>query len=283
MFCLRLLGPVATLFSIKSDRFPQLTVAFYEPNLFAVKARHFLRALLIFPYQLFIIVIFFLLVTFLVVGSCLVGLFDNGSNSTHKCLTYWARACLFLSGLSIYIEGLERLNPESTYVFMANHASFLDILLVFAYVPHNFRIIAKEEVFRIPIMGWILQRSHQIPMDRANPRKGLASLRTAAALLKKGISIVVFPEGTRTTDGAIQEFKATLFILPIRAGVSVVPVLIEGTFHALRRGTFLLNPAPLKMTFHDPICVGALKDRDRWTFARKVQDPLVAAAAPKFD
>ena len=248
----------------------------------AVKARRLARALLLVPYQLFIIIIFFLLVTLLAIGGCLASLFDRGGARIHKCLTYWARACLFLSGLSIHIEGLERLNPGGTYVFMANHASFLDILLVFAYVPHDFRIIAKEEVFSIPVMGWILKRSNQVSMDRTNPRKGLASLRRAAALLKEGISIVVFPEGTRTTDGAIQEFKATLFVLPIRAGVSVVPVLIEGTFHALRRGSFLLNPAPLKMTFHEPIHAGVLKDRDRWTFARKVQDILAASTAPAF-
>ncbi len=240
-----------------------------------------MRTLLLFPYQLFAVVTFFLLVMVLAVGSCLMSLFDKNGNRIHRCFTYWAKACLFLSGLSVKIEGLERLHPKRTYVFMANHASFLDILLVFAYVPYNFRIIAKEEIFRVPIMGWILKRARQIPMNRANPRKGLASLRNAAGLLKEGISIVAFPEGTRTPDGAIKDFKATLFILPIRAGLPVVPVLIDGTFHALRRGSFLLNPAPLKITFHDPIPVESLKDRDRWIYAKRVQETLMASASPE--
>ncbi len=247
-------------------------------SLFAVKARDLPLRLLRLPYQIFVMVVFFLLVTVLALVSCVTRVFDKAGKRTHKCLVYWAKACLFLSGLTIHVEGLERLHPKRTYVFMANHASFLDILLIFAYVPHNFRIIAKEEAFKTPVMGWILRGAREIPMNRANPRKGVESLRNAAALLKEGISIVVFPEGTRSSDGRIKNFKPTLFILPIRAGLPVVPVLIEGTFHALRRGSFLLNPAPLKMTFHDPILAGSLRDHDRWSYAKRVQEILIASS-----
>jgi 1-acyl-sn-glycerol-3-phosphate acyltransferase len=159
---------------------------------------------------------------------------------------------------------------------MLNHSSFLDILLAFAYIPYNFRIITKEEIFWVPLMGWALKKSGQIPMNRTNPRKGLESLRQASELLKKGISIVVFPEGTRSRDGEIREFKATLFILPIRTKVSVVPVLVEGTFEALRRGSILVNPVPLRLTFHNPIAAVSFNgDRERWIFAKKVQEVLV--------
>lgn len=243
-------------------------------------AKNLLRRLLLLPYQLFVMLVFLLLVICWGIGSGLVGLFDKDGNRTHKCLTYWARTNLTLVGLKVRIDGLERLDPKGTYIFMANHASFLDILLAFACIPHNFRIIAKVETFSIPIMGWVLKRSHQIPMHRVNPRKGLASLHQAAGLLKKGISIFVFPEGTRTFDGEIKEFKAPLFILPIRARVPVVPVLIEGTFNALRRGSFFLKPAPLKITFHDPIPVGSFKDRDRWIYAKKVQEVLMSSSRP---
>ena len=164
---------------------------------------------------------------------------------------------------------------------MPNHASFLDILLAFAYIPHNFRIITKKEIFCFPLMGWALKRSRQVPMDRANPRKGLASLRQASALLREGISIVVFPEGTRTTDGEIKDFKATLFILPIRTGLPVVPVRLKGTFTALKRGSILLDPAPLKMTFCDPIPQRSFNDRDRWIYAKRVQEVLTFGPASK--
>ena len=239
-----------------------------------------LRRLLLFPYQLFVVLFFPLLTVFGGVGSCLASLFDASGNRAHRCLTYWAKTNLALAGLRVQIEGLELLDPEQTYVFMPNHASFLDILLAFAYIPYNFRIITKEKIFWIPFMGWALKRSRQIPMDRTNPRKGLVSLRQASNLLKKGISIVVFPEGTRTINGEIQDFKATLFILPIRAGIPVVPVLIEGTFDTLRRGTILLNPVPLKLTFHHPIPAGSFKDRDRWLYANKVREVLISSPSP---
>ena len=240
-------------------------------------AKTLLRSLLLLPYQLIVMLFFFLLTIFWGVGSCLASLFDASGNKTHRGLTYWAKTNLALAGLRVKIEGLECLDPKQTYVFMPNHASFLDILLAFAYIPCNFRMITKEEIFCIPLMGWALKRSRQIPMDRANPRKGLASLSQAFNLLQEGISITVFPEGTRTSDGEIKDFKATLFILPIRSGVPVVPVRIDGTFEALKRGSVLLNPVPLKITFHPPIAGGSFTDRDRWLYAKKVQEVLVSS------
>lgn len=240
-------------------------------------AKNWVRRILLFPYQLFVIVSFFLLVLLWGIGSCLASLFDNNGNRTHRWLTYWAKSSLALAGLRVQIRGLDSLDPKQTYIFMPNHASFLDILLAFAYIPYNFRIITKEEIFWIPLMGWALKRSRQISMNRTNPRKGLASLNQAFNLLQEGISIVVFPEGTRTLDGEINELKATLFILPIRSGIPVVPVRLEGTYQALKRGSILLNPAPLKLTFYDPIPVGSLKDQDRWLYAKMVQEVLTAS------
>lgn len=238
------------------------------------------RRLLLLPYQLFVILLFFLLAVFWGIGICLASLLDARGDKAHRCFTYWAKTNLALAGLRVRIEGLEWLEPKQTYIFMPNHASFLDILLAFAYIPFNFRIITKKEMFYVPLMGWALKLSCQIPMDRANPRKGLASLRRASGLLQEGISIVVFPEGTRTSDGQINDLKATLFVLPIRSGVPVVPVRIDGTFEALRRGSILLNPVPLKITFHRPIPAGSFKDRDRWLYAKRVREVLASSPSP---
>jgi len=111
-------------------------------------------------------------------------------------------------------------------------------------------------------------------MDRKNPWKALTSLREAADRLKQGISIAVFPEGTRSPDGKIQDLKKALFILPTRSRVPVVPVLIEGTFQGLKRGSILLNPVPLKMTFYDPIPADSFEVWDRNLFAEKVHQLL---------
>jgi 1-acyl-sn-glycerol-3-phosphate acyltransferase len=247
-----------------------------------VKRAPVLSRLILLPYQLFVIFCFSALTVFWGLGSCLASLFDLNGNRAHRCLTYWAKTNLALAGLPVKVEGLERLDRNATYIFMANHASFLDIILSFACIPYNFRIVTKEEMFLLPVMGWALRRSRQVPMDRANPRKGLASLKRAAALLQEGISIVVFPEGTRTPDGKIQDFKATLFLLPIRSGIAVVPIRIEGTFDALKKGSFLLNPVLLKMTFYDPIPAGSFNDdQERWLYAKRVQELLGPSPATK--
>jgi len=162
---------------------------------------------------------------------------------------------------------------------MPNHASFLDTLLALAYIPCNFRNIIKEEVFSIPLLGLVLRRSGEIALDRKNPWKALRSLRRSADLLKEGISIVVFPEGTRSRNGEIQQFKTALFILPIRSRIPVVPVRIEGTFQALKRGSILLNPVPLRLTFYDPIPADPFEVRHRDIYAEKVRQVLGGAVA----
>ncbi|MFQ5683537.1 MAG: lysophospholipid acyltransferase family protein [Candidatus Binatia bacterium] len=239
-----------------------------------METKSVLRKALFLPYQLYVILIFGSLTFFGAVGSYVASFFDANGNWAHRCLTYWARGNLALAGLRIQVEGLERLDPEKTYIFMPNHASFLDILLAFATIPYNFRFIIKEELFSIPFLGLALRSSGQLPMDRKNPRKGLRNLRQAGDPLREGISVVVFPEGTRTRQGAMQDFKATLFLLPIRTRVPVVPVLIEGSFQALKRGSILLNRVPLRLTFYDPIPADMLEDRDRGIYAEKVRRAL---------
>jgi len=161
---------------------------------------------------------------------------------------------------------------------MPNHSSFLDVLLVFAFIPHNFRSIVKEEFFSIPLLGLTVKSSGQIPLDRNSPRKGLQSIKRAAELLRRGVSIVVFPEGTRSPDGKIHEFKTTLFVLPIRTRTPVVPVLIEGTFQALRRGSVLLKNHPVKVTFLDPVSADCFSDKDRALYAEKVRRRLIESS-----
>jgi 1-acyl-sn-glycerol-3-phosphate acyltransferase len=235
-----------------------------------------LRKALLFPYQLFVILFFFPLTYFWGIVSYIASFFDANGNLAHRCIRQWARTSLALAG---HIEGQERINPKNTYIFMPNHASFLDTLLALAHIPCDFRNIIKEEVFSIPLLGLVLRRSGEIPLDRKNAWKALRSLRRSADLLKEGISIVVFPEGTRSPNGEIQEFKTALFILPIRSRIPVVPVLIEGTFQALKQASILLNPVPLKMTFCDPIPADSFEVRDRDSYAENVRQVLSISMA----
>jgi 1-acyl-sn-glycerol-3-phosphate acyltransferase len=225
--------------------------------------------------QLFLVVLFLLLGVSWGIGCYIASLFPGGQDRAHRYLIRWARVSLALARLRVTVAGLERLDLGRTYVFMPNHASFLDILLVLASIPHNFRFLVKEEFFSIPLLGLTVKSSGQIPLDRQSPRKGLQSIRQGADLLKKGVSIVVFPEGTRSRDGNIGEFKTTLFVLPIRTKTPVVPVLIEGTFEALPRGNVFLKRYPIKITFLDPLPPDLLSDKDRGLYAEKVRQRLI--------
>lgn len=243
-------------------------------------ADRILRRSLLLPYQLFTLVLFTVLFLLCVLAIVVAGLGDPGGDRANRCLRYWARANLALTGLRVQVEGLDRLDRRATYVFMPNHASFLDILLTLAYIPYNFRMIIKEEIFTVPLVGWVLRRSGQIPLNRSSPRKGLRSLRRASRLIHKGVSVVVFPEGTRTANGDIGDFKAALFVLPIRSGAAVVPVLIEGTFAALKRGSVFLRPVPLKLTFYAPVAADSFTEHDRVLYAEKVRAIFVSSRSP---
>jgi 1-acyl-sn-glycerol-3-phosphate acyltransferase len=234
-----------------------------------------LKRSLFFLYQLYLVVVFFFFSAAWGIGCYCASLFPGGEDRAHRYLTQWARIGIRLARLQITVAGLERLDANRSYVFMPNHASFLDILLVFALIPHNFRSLVKKEFFAIPVLGLTVKCSGQVPLDRKHPRKGLQSINRAAALLLRGSSIVVFPEGTRSRDGKIHEFKASLFVLPIRTHAPVVPVLIEGTFQALPRGSVLLKRQPLKITFLDPVPADSFSDKDRALYAEKVRQRLI--------
>jgi 1-acyl-sn-glycerol-3-phosphate acyltransferase len=242
-----------------------------------------LRRSLFILHQVWLVVLFLLLGISWGVGCFFATLFSGDEDRARRYLIHWARINLKLSRLPITVAGLERLDLSRPYVFMPNHASFLDVLLVFAFIPHHFRSIVKEEFFSIPLLGLTVKSSGQIPLDRQSPRKGLHSIKQAAELLQRGVSIVVFPEGTRSRDGRIHEFKTTLFVLPIRTRTPVVPVLIEGTFQALPRGSILLKPHPIKVTFLDPVSAECFSDKDRGLYAEKVRQRLIEASRKRVE
>jgi 1-acyl-sn-glycerol-3-phosphate acyltransferase len=146
----------------------------------------------------------------------------------HAYARTWARLGLMLAGVRLEAEGQENIPRDRAVIYMANHQSNFDILALYAGLPVQFRWLAKEELFRIPLFGFAMRRSGYIPLDRSGRKKALHSMTEAARRIAEGTSVIVFPEGTRSPDGSILPFKKGGFMLAQQAGASIVPVAIEG-------------------------------------------------------
>jgi 1-acyl-sn-glycerol-3-phosphate acyltransferase len=183
--------------------------------------------------------------------SLLSTLIDRSGNFAHRCARGWAAMILRTSGVRVRVTGLEQLEPGRSYVFAANHQSIYDIPIVFASVPAQLRIVAKASLGRIPFMGWHLHRAGHLLVDRRNP--GGDIVQKMARLVRQGNSLIVFPEGTRSVDGAVGRFKKGSFLVAIDAGLPVVPVSIAGSNHVMKKGRLMVCPGEIALTVHEPI------------------------------
>lgn len=182
-----------------------------------------------------------------------------------RCTRAWGRWSLFGAGLPMEVQGLERVPPGRPVVFAANHSSLFDILVLYAVLPGSARFVAKQELARIPFFGSALLRSGNVVIDRSHPRAAQEAYRRAAEMMiARGVSAIVFPEGTRSRTGDLLPFKSMPFTLAILAGVPVVPVYVHNTFQILPKGAWLLRRLPIRVRIGDPIMTAGrtLDDRD---------------------
>ncbi|MEW5984398.1 MAG: lysophospholipid acyltransferase family protein [Acidobacteriota bacterium] len=180
------------------------------------------------------------------------GLFERRGRFAHGCARAWSWLILATTGVRVTLRGMEHLTPGTTYVFVSNHQSIYDIPVVFWWVPYQLRIIAKESLGSFPFLGWHLQRAGHLLVDRQNPDR-VGILRRWKGLLSQGLSLIIFPEGTRSTDGRVGRFKAGSFLLAIQAGLPVVPVAIAGTRLVMRKGFLTTRPGHVTLTVHPAV------------------------------
>lgn len=185
--------------------------------------------------------------------SLLLWPFDRSGRLQHGCARWWCRMTAWTIGARLRVTGASRVRPDRSYVYMANHSSLIDTPAMFACLPYPFKIMAKKELFYIPFMGWHLWSSGHFPIDRGDARKTARSVRRVIEGIRDGRSLAVFPEGTRTRDGRLQDFKPGAFKIALRAGVPIVPVTIRGTFAMLPKTTMAPRPGRVDVIIHDPI------------------------------
>jgi 1-acyl-sn-glycerol-3-phosphate acyltransferase len=180
----------------------------------------------------------------------------------HAVARGWARAILKLSGIRVNVRGLNLLDPSRNYVFVSNHASLFDIPCVLAGLPGQVRIIYKKELEVIPIFGWGLKWGAYIAIERGRSARAVRSLEVAVRKIRRGASVLLYAEGTRTRTGKLQPFKRGAFNLALRAGVPVVPLTINGTYPILRRRSLVVHPRRVELILDQPIEVNGNQGKD---------------------
>jgi 1-acyl-sn-glycerol-3-phosphate acyltransferase len=186
----------------------------------------------------------------------------------------WGRVVLWAWGIEVTVRGSA---PSGTAVYAANHASALDIPLVFAYLPVDFRVLHKRSLYVLPLIGWYLYLGGHIGVDRGNPFRARRSLSRAVSRIRGGTSVLVFPEGTRNRDSAaVAAFKRGSFVLALEAGVPVVPVSLRGVKELVPRGLLRLRPGRVRVTLHEPVATDGLPVEEAAALAERVR-ALVAA------
>lgn len=193
---------------------------------------------------------------------------------THRVAQAWGRSILAVSGVRVRIAGAERIHPAAAFICMANHQSNFDIPVLLGYLPLPFRWLAKAELFKIPIFGRAMRGAGYIPIDRSDRPAAFASLRRAAATVRGGVSVVIFPEGTRSPDGALKPFKKGGFVMAIEAGVPIVPVALRGTYGIMPKHRLLIRPAEVTLAIGAPIATSGLGLSDKEALMDEVRSAL---------
>lgn len=199
---------------------------------------------------------------------------DPTGRFLHKYAGIWARFGLFLAGVRLEVENVDKVPSGQPLIFMGNHQSNFDILALYAALPSHFSWIAKEELFRIPFFGFAMRRAGYIPLDRGDGRRALKSMDEAAKKIRSGVSVVVFPEGTRTRDGNLLPFKRGGFLLAARAGVPIVPFTINGTSRINPAKTLKLRKGEVRISFADPIETAGSTGKKRDDLIGRVRDAI---------
>jgi 1-acyl-sn-glycerol-3-phosphate acyltransferase len=186
-----------------------------------------------------------------------------------------ARMALWLAGVKVIVSGRENIPAEQAVVFMSNHQSNCDPPALAPNLPPVL-IMAKQEVFRVPILGRGMRMRGFIPVDRQSREKAFAAVDLAVEALRKGSSFLVFPEGTRSGDGRLQAFKKGVFLMAMKAGAPIVPISVSGSSKIMRKGEFVVHPGTIRITIHDPIPTAGYATADRAKVAAQVRTAILA-------
>jgi len=197
--------------------------------------------------------------------------------TARKMARMWNRHVLGVGGVRVNVTGKEKLDAGERYVFISNHQSALDIPIIYVGIGEQISFIAKKELFMIPIFGWGMSAVGHTSIDRGNARKAHASIAKAIGRLKReNVSLILFPEGTRSKDGKLLDFKTASFSLALQAGVKLVPVAIKGAIDRLPPKSSRIVPGEVFLEIGDPIAVEELQGKSKAEVCERVRETIKA-------
>ena len=187
------------------------------------------------------------------IAAIVVSFFTRTGNPVHIIARIWARSILTVSRVPVRVSGLSNIEPGQSYIYMANHQSNFDIPVLLGYLPVQFRWLAKAELFKIPVFGRAMLGAGYVKIDRFDQQSAFKSIDEAAQRMKNGVSVMIFPEGTRSRDGNIRPFKKGGFVMAVDSGIPIVPVILKGTRSIMAKSSLQIKRGAVEMQIARPI------------------------------
>lgn len=200
--------------------------------------------------------------------------FRSHARSIDPVIRLWARLILRAAGIDLRVEGTEIIDPRQRYVLVANHYSYFDIPCIFVAIPQPIRFMAKKSLFSIPFFGWAIGRAGFIPIDRKNRRTAVKSFELAVERIRKGNTVVVFPEEGRSRQREMRPFQRGGYLLALRSGLPLLPVAIQGTFDVYPANATRIKPGPVTVRVGTPIPTEGLTVRDKDRLLEESRDQI---------
>jgi len=201
-------------------------------------------------------------------------LFDRKGRIGHYYARLWGKVALLANQVKVEIEGIEHLNGKGPYIFMSNHQGYYDIFALLGHLPYQFKWLVKKELFSIPFFGWTMAAAGYISIDRGGTRDTVEAMNEAAQKIHDGMSVVIFPEGSRSPDGSIQSFKKGGFTLAIKSKVPIVPISISGSRDIMPKDKLTPTAGEIRVFVDHPIEIQHFSLKDRERLMEKVRETI---------
>jgi 1-acyl-sn-glycerol-3-phosphate acyltransferase len=213
--------------------------------------------------------------------SLICSLIDRDGRIQHKFARLWSKLVMKTILSPVKVTGTTGFDNSKPKVYAVTHASALDIPILYVYLPFQFRIVFKSELLAYPFVGWHLKRSGQVCINQQNPAASIGAVKSALRSLRKGMPLVIFPEGGRTPNGQLQPFLPGAFFLAIKAQADIVPIALVDTFDLLPMNTYHIKCQPLEMRVGEPIPTAGLTVRDTEAVSAKVKSAIESLRSPR--